>query len=192
MNKQAWLNELRSAMERGLTVEIDREKLTDDTIQGYIVAADDNLVVIHNLSDSITLDGYTVVRSEDITRFREADADIHEFYLRALELRKQQPEAPESLQLGSIESVLSSVHQGFDLVTVHTEKIDDEVCYIGQVVDVSGGELLLIELDAAAWWADEPDRYRLKDITRIDFGGQYEQALWLVSEYNRTHGVEPD
>lgn len=38
----------------------------------------------------------------------------------------------------------------------------------------------LLEIGPGASWDDQPNEYKLRDITRIDFGGDYEQALHLV------------
>ena len=37
-----------------------------------------------------------------------------------------------------------------------------------------------LEIDPDAMWAQKPTTIRLSDITRVDFGGGYEEALRLV------------
>jgi len=49
------------------------------------------------------------------------------------------------------------------------------------VFDLDEERLLLTFIDPDAKWdPDEPDRFLIEDITRIDFGGQYEDALYRV------------
>ncbi|MBD3258405.1 hypothetical protein GF377_08220, partial [candidate division GN15 bacterium] len=53
MNKERWLKELQAAMHRGLTVEIDRSKLTDEQLRGFVVSANEKLVVLHVLTEDV-------------------------------------------------------------------------------------------------------------------------------------------
>jgi hypothetical protein len=54
------------------------------------------------------------------------------------------------------------------------------VCEIGRVMGVEKGHVSLLEIGADATWYATPSRYRLRDITRVDLGGDYEEALQLV------------
>jgi hypothetical protein len=51
----------------------------------------------------------------------------------------------------------------------------------GLVQEVTAKKLALLEIDTQGRW-DEVRHFRLKDITRIDFGGGYEAALAAVAE----------
>ncbi len=57
---------------------------------------------------------------------------------------------------------------------------DPDVCQIGRVMSVAATTLSLLEIDPGAVWDEAPTRYALKQITRVDFGGDYEEALHLV------------
>jgi hypothetical protein len=75
---------------------------------------------------------------------------------------------------------LCSANCAFPLVTIHREKIKPNVCWIGQVVQVRRGRLSLLEIGPDAKWDEEPTEYKVDEITRVDFGGGYEDALRLV------------
>jgi hypothetical protein len=47
---------------------------------------------------------------------------------------------------------------------------------------VTNGKVSLIEIDTDAIWDDEPSSYRLREITRVSFGGAYEDALYRVGK----------
>ena len=70
--------------------------------------------------------------------------------------------------------------RAFPLVTIHREKVEPDICEIGRVVQVRDGRVSLLEINPDATWNAEPKQYRLRDITRVDFGGDYEEALGLV------------
>jgi len=65
------------------------------------------------------------------------------------------------------------------LVTIHREQVDPAVCYVGRVVRVVGGRVCLLEIRPDASW-EEPTPYRMSEITHVDFGGDYENALLLM------------
>ena len=70
--------------------------------------------------------------------------------------------------------------RAFPLVAIHTEEEDPEVCFIGRVLGVTQRRLRLVEINTDATWESEPTEYRLDAITRVDFGGGYEDALHIV------------
>jgi hypothetical protein len=82
--------------------------------------------------------------------------------------------------VANIESLLLSAGKAFPLVTIHREQVDPDVCCIGQVQGVSRGRVSLLEIGPDAVWEDTPEEYRIKEITRVNFGGDYEDALHLV------------
>jgi hypothetical protein len=74
-----------------------------------------------------------------------------------------------------------SAGRAFPLVAVHREEVDSSVCWIGRVLKVRGGRLSLREVDPAAKWRDRTTEFRLAEVTRLNFGGDYESALHLVA-----------
>jgi hypothetical protein len=55
-----------------------------------------------------------------------------------------------------------------------------DIGQIGRVVSVAAGKLSLLEIGPSAVWDETPTQYSLKQITRVDFGGAYEDALHIV------------
>ena len=76
--------------------------------------------------------------------------------------------------------MLTTANRAFPLVTIYREQADAGVCHIGRVVGVSKTSVTLLEIGPDATWYAEPEAYRLSEITRVDFGGGYEEALHLV------------
>ena len=69
---------IRPALTRALAkrsfVTIHREKLVDFTIDGFVVAATDQLVLLQPVRERLDLDGYDVVRMVDITAVKRVSA----------------------------------------------------------------------------------------------------------------------
>ena len=103
-----------------------------------------------------------------------------DFTKKALKARNERAPKKPRVELESLESLLVTAGRWFPLVTIHREMVDPDICQIGRVEGVSKGRLRLFEIDPGAVWDAEATEYRLSEITRVDFGGDYEEALILV------------
>jgi hypothetical protein len=114
-------------------------------------------------------------------------ARFHEAVLKKRGIRF--PRKPR-VDVKSLAKLLFSANKAFPLVTIHREKADGSVCWIGRVVDLSNGRLTLLEIGPDAAWDDQLNTYRLSEITRVDFGGDYENALYLIGESKYQNAVD--
>ncbi|MEW4567716.1 hypothetical protein AB1L88_07595 [Tautonia sp. JC769] len=175
--------DLRSRLEHarsaGSLVRIARS-FTDGWEDGYVLGIGPDLVLLAVVGHGIRLDGYQVYRLDDITRL-EDPAPHAAFVESALKLRGLAHPSPPSVNLDSLPDLLRTATDAFSLLTIHTEDEDPEVCWIGQVVETHPDRVVLRHITPDASWDDLPDSYPLDEVTRIDFGGSYEEALWLVA-----------
>jgi len=131
------------------------------------------------------LNGYAVLRIQDITRFDD-ELKFVDFYMEALKLRGYTPDRPVGICLDSTASILESVNKQYPLVTVHREAIRNDECTIGRIEKLTDKRVTLRWLTPGAKWDGYSPRYKLKSITRIDSGGLYEDALARVAQ------IQPD
>jgi hypothetical protein len=89
-------------------------------------------------------------------------------------------EKKPKVRLDSVEELLLTASRAFPIVTIHREKVNPDLCHIGKVVKIENGRVFLLEIGPDAIWEENPTEYRLREITRVDFGGGYEEALILV------------
>lgn len=89
------------------------------------------------------------------------------------------PRVPR-VHLETTRTILESVSAISPLVTLHREEVDPEACHIGQVIGTNRTQVALLEISPHAVWEQTAATYALREITRIDFGGSYEEALLLV------------
>lgn len=173
----AILDLLRAAAAERRLVRIYRS--VDDTAErGHVLAVGEAFVAIAVVDDRQRYDGVQCFRLQDI-RLVETDpyADFAEAALSARgEVR---PELGE-VSLLSVSALLLTASAAHPLITVHPEAEDPDVCFIGKVLSLEGGLLWLREIGPDALWDDEPEAHRISEITRVDFGGDYEQALALI------------
>ncbi len=146
---------------------------------GYVVDASKRWLLLLLIGDGITYAGFQAYRLQDVTSI-EMPAPHADFYQAALRKRGQRrPRAPK-IDLSSTSALIRSVSEHSTLLTLHREKADPGVCHIGQFVESSSSWVSIWEVTPDATWDDGPSRYRFTEITRVDFGGPYEEALALV------------
>jgi hypothetical protein len=180
------LSALKDAAETAVLVRVERPSITEDRLDGFVVGLSEKLVLLHLLDRSLFLDGYSAVPLRHVETARVLD-DHDSFADRALRLRGERPLAQPKVLLHDLASLLSSADGLFPLVTIHAERLHADECYIGRARRMTRTAVELREIDPAARWG-RIESYKFRDITRVDFGGRYEDALWQVSEHERCTG----
>ena len=175
--------DLSAAMSQKTLIRVEREELEADYLDGYVLNLSNDLMLFQIVESLIIFNGYVVVRMCDITSI-EMPAPNFEFVEQALKLRGEKIEKPLDINLSSMTTVFTSAGEKYPLVTIHLEEIDSEICHVGRVVSADEKSLTLIEIAPNAKWESDPTTYSVTDITQVDFGGKYEDALHLVSRAN--------
>jgi hypothetical protein len=148
--------------------------------RGFIVDFSDDLILFHVLgADTFRLNGYTVIRSDNVKDYRSFDRRAF-WENRAVCHFKLKPVRPAGILLMSIPALLTSASKRYPLVTIHREKTRPEVCHIGALFSMTEATFTMDDLDCNAKWTG-PRRLKFSDVTRIDFGGGYEEALALTA-----------
>lgn len=181
IDKKSIRKRLESARERQALVRLRRWIPESDQLEGFVVARSRHWVLLAVLSDRITLDGWTAVRLKDVqavTIYPEKDC----FEIKALQARQMWPPvAPEPLDLTAVTELLRSASTVVPMVGVFREFDRPDVCWIGAPIGVTDSVLSLLEVNVAGGWARKPRSFDVDDITRVDLGGGYEEALALVA-----------
>jgi hypothetical protein len=161
-------------------VDFKRPGLDENYLRGFVLDYSDTLTLLNVLDDDFHLNGFTVFRNGDVESYRTYD-DKDYFLNRVLRLKSIKHKRKPSVDLTNWKTLLLSAQKLFPLITIHREVISNEVCFIGKVVSVTDKMFTLYEIDVGAEW-DRPHRYKLPDLTKVDFGGGYEDALWRVAK----------
>ncbi|MBJ7538877.1 hypothetical protein [Marinomonas transparens] len=176
------LIELEKARTRNNVVRIFREELDgpESWTDGFVVAANEEMVLLQLVDDSVRLNGYQVLFLEDISDFAHP-APFNDFQKKVLALRGEKVVDPE-VDLDDLAVLLIDISEEFGLVTLHREEVEPDSCEIGRVVRADAVTYELEEIGSDARWFDDTFEYDLYDITRIEFGGAYEDALLLAND----------
>jgi hypothetical protein len=167
-------------MSEGLAVKVSRP-VEDGRIEGYPVAIGRTWVLVHVLDEAVALNGYSAVRLADVVRVRPFDQQ--RFFRRALELRGQwPPRAPaEEIPLDRTGDLVMAAGAAYPLVSIERERTDPGLRFIGVTTALCDKFVRLVEITPDAGWRPEPRFWSLKHVTKVDFDGGYERALWSVA-----------
>lgn len=173
------LERLRRAQDELALVRIDRGSDLD-LIEGYVVAVGAEWLLLAVLDGAIVLDGHTALRLQDVRAVRQRSSG--DMAQQALTLREQWPPTLPAVQLDldSARGLLTSL-LAQPVITVHPELDDPDVCFVGAPAELGDRSLRLLEVTPRGVWNSRPTKHRVEDITRVDIGGRYEQALLSVA-----------
>jgi hypothetical protein len=128
--------------------------------------------------DGIRFDGFSCYRIADV---RNLTHDPHSAFTEAAmkKLNEPIPRKPE-MSVAGIEELLLSSGRKFPLITIHREGVRPDACWIGKVESSADGILFLWEIGPDAKWDRKLSSHKLSEITAVEFGGEYETALFAV------------
>lgn len=180
IDKKSVVARLEHAQSHQLLVHLRRWIPGADRLEGFVVGIGKQWVVLQRLSDRVAFDGWILLRLKDVQAV-SMDPDPECFEIKALMARDQWPPTTPELNLDDAVGVLTSASATAAMVSVFDEFDRPDVCWIGAVVCVDKSKLRLLEVNARGGWARRPRTFDPDDVTRLDLGGGYEEALQLVA-----------
>jgi hypothetical protein len=174
------LARLEHAHDEKLLVRVRRWIPRADRLDGFVVGVGATWVALHHLSDRVTFDGWQLVRLTDIQAV-STNPDPDCFEMKALQARSLWPPMPPAVDLDGTVGMITSAAAAGPLISVFDEFASPDLCWIGVPGSVDQDEVRLIEVGPRADWSRKPRRFSTEDITRLDVGGGYEEALHLVA-----------
>jgi len=169
--------QLKTALQAKQFVRLKR-RFEDSSIYGYVLDIGPKFFLLAVISDGIWFDGFQCFRISDVSG--AAPPYNTNFVEAALRKRRERMPKKPRISLGSVEELLLTAGRTFPLVTIHREQVDTDTCWIGRILSVNKGRVSMLQIDSHAEWHDKPTTYLLREITCVDFGGDYENALHLV------------
>lgn len=151
----------------------------EGSVEGYVLATGPRFFLLALVEDNARFNGFQCLRLQDV-RNLQVPAKHARFIKAALKVRGERRPRLPSVVVDSVQEILRTAGRAFPLITIHRETVTPEVCHIGRVATVSDSQVSLLEIGPDADWDDETTSYRTREITRVDFGGIYEEALWQV------------
>ena len=153
-------------------------RFEEHTIQGYVLDVGPKFFLLALVSDRLWFDGFECFRIADVRKLRPDPYGA--FIEQALKKRGEKRPGKLRVTITSVQKILLTAGRAFPLVTIHREEIDPDVCWIGRILEVRPEVVKILEIGPDAVWETKPEEYRLAEITHVNFGGDYEEALYLV------------
>jgi hypothetical protein len=171
--------DLETAVREQTLVRVSRTIRRNDKLDGFVVGIGQAWVLLAVLDANIYLNGYAALRLGDVSKVkRRGGPDT--FVGRALAARGEWPPVAADVDLDSVADLVRTASDVAPLVTLHVEEDDPDVCFIGRPLRFTSRSVHLLEITPQADWHDHPTKWAFADVTRVDFGGRYEEALALI------------
>lgn len=172
--------EIRAAKAAGQLVRVERAAFDFGWLSGYVVATGPSYFALEIVDASIRLNGVACMRYTDVT---SCIPDPHTgFVERALKARGAVRAKQLPVDLASLPKILASAGKAFPVVTVHVPDEEQEyACYIGRIEAVDKASVDLRHITVDGEWEEILREIPFTEIIRVDFGGDYEEALFLAA-----------
>jgi hypothetical protein len=175
MTRDKIVGRLRRAQRDQRLVRIERRGLFGHSLDGYVLQVTDRWVVIEELEDAVYFDGFGAVRVKDITSVKwNRDAAYVERALAVIGRPARSLAIPEDAKT---RDVIEAAASSAPLIGVHSEQHESEPMWIGRLEGTRKKRFGLLFINPDGTWDSEPDEYRYKDITRVEVGSRYLEAL---------------
>lgn len=174
------LKRLKSAQQEQHPVTIHRKHLDADRTDGYVLAVTDTWVALQDLAETVCLDAVVLLRLDHVTK-----VERHEnyAYVNRAVAGLGEPLAefvcPSEATTGDL---LRVIDQRTELAWIYLESRDDYWSLVGKILDIGEKRLHLHFIGRDGVWSDFTELWKLTDITRIEYGGRYIQALEQFGE----------
>ena len=145
-------------------VSVRRSKIDDNSIQGFVLAASDELVVLQYVYD-FNLDGLMVLRASDITEVRCSATDKFQKGLLLQEGLEERVPFGATFDLRNWQSVISQFAKEYVLMILECEEGDEKGFVIGRVLKTTKTTVQLRHFSGAANWAENPETLKFRNIT---------------------------
>lgn len=177
----AFAKEIREAKASGAMVRIERDAFETGWLTGYVVATGPKYFALELVTASARLDGIACIRYTDVTTF--GPEERAGFMAKALKVRGEARATQAPLSLVSLPKLLESASKAFPIITLHVpdDEMDGYACYIGRVVALNAASVDFHHITPDGEWEKRLSEIPFSEIVRVDVGGDYEDALFLVA-----------
>jgi hypothetical protein len=150
----------------------------DESFYGFIRIFNDNFLLLEVYDSNGFYDGIIIFRNEDISRVQWDNNNVNSIF-KTLN-KKEQDKRVSDINIDSIENILQSVNKAYKYVTIFMQELDSEICIIGEIVEMDDQSVVLKEFGTKSTLDRGMTLLSLKDITRVEAGGIYENNLLKV------------
>lgn len=180
LDKKSVIARLERAQDDQLLVRVRRWIPEADVLEGFVVGLGEKWIALQRLSDRIAFDGWQLMRLKDVQAV-SLEPDRDNFEITVLKRRNQWPPTGPTLSLDDTLGALNSASAADPMISIFDEFARPDVCWIGTIRSLGPDKISFLEVNTRGGWARKPRTVDPADVTRIDLGGGYEEALQIVA-----------
>lgn len=147
----------------------------DESIYGFIFDFNDDFLILEQFTDIGESDGIAILKRENISRIKWSGNSIKTAEIFALKAAANKHTG--KIKIENIQSVIKSVQRVFGYVTLYIQDIDNEMCIIGEIVEMDDDIIIVKEYGTYASLDRKMLMLSIHEITKIECDGQYERNL---------------
>jgi len=148
-----------------------------DPICGFLIDFNENWTLIKNNPVDYIIDGYSLLKTNRILKYKRDEFEV--FIEKVLIAKGLKPLAKDKIPLNDIYKTLQLVSDKYGAFKIELK--DDTICYIGRLVKIGKGQIIIQEIDPKANWVED-ERFKLNSIRIIDFDTDYNNSLILYNK----------
>ena len=153
-------------------ISILRDEIDPNSIQGFILASSDQLVVLQYVYD-FNLDGLMILSRSEITDVRSTATDKFQRKMLTTEGVMKQIPFETTFDLQSWRSIIKQIAKVYPLIILECERGDAPDFIIGRVEKTTSAAVYVRHFTGTGRWLDEPVRVKYSDITSCQVGNNY-------------------
>ncbi len=172
---------LAEALAENQLVILYRKAISEHKLNGYVIGLSNTWVLLQAVdNDMLMLDGYNAVRLGDVSHFTVDDSFVGEY----LRLRGIHSEKLPEVNVSDLFSLLQAVSEHFPLFMIERECVEPGIGIVGQVERLTKRSLRMDKFSSKAKWIGT-EKFKLKDITSVNFGDHYHEALAFMDAHRK-------
>lgn len=177
--------ELVRALEDGALVTLRQNIPGSDRVTGVIVGIGARWLAMAIVANEFDWDGWALIPLRSVRSCRRRESEPWGRFVNAVQKHRGTsiPLLPD-LSLDDSAELIRSAAANFPVITVARDYARPGIVWIGVARVLDEQTVALRSVDPSGNWTDVPKLIDIADITRIDVGGDYEDALWIASREN--------
>jgi hypothetical protein len=177
------LNTIEKLKQSQELIDLYRDHISSESLTGVITDYSDTFVYLSLFSDEGLPNGIAIAYIADVTRIRWG-GNVR-LSVKQLISAKQSVALAPAIPLDSLKDVIQSVQTHFGYVNVLTERVDEDVTFIGEVVEIDEQALVLHGFGTMRSRDSNHMLLGLENISRIDAEAPYEKSIHFLFMQDR-------
>lgn len=147
----------------------------NESYDGYVLDFTDEFLIFEKVDTNFKFDGICILYRNDITRIRWAGNDLQSIS-KLIDL-EHKTSWKSSMNLENINSLIVDLAKEFSVLTIYTQHLAKDICFVGQVEEIDNNTLLFHEFGTTSTLDRKFLLISVEEITKIEVNGHYEKNI---------------